>query len=517
MHRDTTTAKAAKASLVNDGADIENDVELENTAGIQPEMKRNFSLWSLLFMCCCTSTTWEALTSTMSQALSSGGSSSMVWGFFLSSIGAFLISLCLDEFSSQIPTVGGQYHYAAEFTPRKARRLVSWFAGWLTIWGWVLITVAGNFANAMQVQAYLVLFKEGYVHERWHTSLILIALSTLYMLGCFFNTKVLHYSTYVGIAFHLIGYILSLIYLLVVVEKKHTAEWVFTDETNYTGWNNGVAWSIGIMSSALSMIGWDSSTHMAEEMKHAARDLPRTMYGSVLLTGLLTFPWIISLMFCVQDIDGVVNGPAGALSPFVQLIYNVSSGNMGATIGITIPILALNVFSAGPSCFAATSRLTWAFAREGGLPSVIGKVHQTLHVPINAIIVDWIAVCLLAVIYIGNETAFYGLNSGVTVVVLISYALPIGLYLIDGSQHCNLPKGPFTLGRWSKPINWVAFLWSIYLIIFLSFPSNSHVTPVNMNYTCLVVGAGVIVPAILWFTYGKRTYYGVVYDTRHSY
>lgn len=113
------------------------------------------------------------------------------------------------------------------------------------------------------------------------------------MLGCFFNTKVLHYSTYVGIAFHLIGYILSLIYLLVVVEKKHTAEWVFTDETNYTGWNNGVslsfayfhclfltdvqvAWSIGIMSSALSMIGWDSSTHMAEEMKHAARDLPRT-------------------------------------------------------------------------------------------------------------------------------------------------------------------------------------------------------------------------------------------------
>lgn len=85
MHRDTTTtAKAAKASLANDAADIENDVELENTAGIPPEMKRNFSLWSLLFMCCCTSTTWEALTSTMSQALSSGGSSSMVWGFFLS-------------------------------------------------------------------------------------------------------------------------------------------------------------------------------------------------------------------------------------------------------------------------------------------------------------------------------------------------------------------------------------------------------------------------------------------------
>ena len=124
-------------------------------------------------------------------------------------------------------------------------------------------------------------------------SQILITLSTLYMFGCFLDTKVLHYSTYIGITLHIIGYILGLVYLLTFVKDKQTAHWVFTDQTNYTGWNNGVsllfshfcntlltnvqvAWSIGIMSSALSMIGWDSSTHMAEEMKHASRDLPRT-------------------------------------------------------------------------------------------------------------------------------------------------------------------------------------------------------------------------------------------------
>lgn len=36
-----------------------------------------------------------------------------------------------------------------------------------------------------------------------------------------------------------------------------------------------VAWSIGLLSSGIGFIGWDSASHMAEEMKNPARDLPR--------------------------------------------------------------------------------------------------------------------------------------------------------------------------------------------------------------------------------------------------
>ncbi|KAJ6186507.1 Amino acid/polyamine transporter I [Penicillium mononematosum] len=506
----------SKEKGVSHGTNHKDELQLEATFGIHQEMKRNFSLWSLLFMCCCTSTTWEALASTMTQALSSGGSSSMVWGFFVSAIGAFLLSLCLGEFSSRIPTAGGQYHYAAELCPPKARRVVSWFAGWNTLWGWILITLAGNFANAMQLQAYLILFAPGYEHERWHTSLILIALTTLYLAGTSISNKVLYYTTFWGITFHIIGYFLTIIYLLVSVKEKQTAKWVFTDQTNYSGWNSGIAWSIGIMSSALSQIGWDASTHMSEEMKDAARDLPRTMYGAVLITGLTTFPWVIALMFCMEDIGSVVNGPAGAMSPLVQLIYNVSGGNMAVTLGVTIPTLALNVVSAGPACLAATSRLTWSFAREGGLPSFLAKIHPKLNLPLNAIMFDWLLVTLLSLIYIGNETAFYGLNSGVTVVVILSYALPIFLHIVYGTQHCNLPAGPFTLGKLSIPINYVALIWATYLIIFLSFPSRLPVTAVNMNYTCLVLAAGIVIPAGLWFAYGNNRYLGVVHEVSGS-
>lgn len=123
-------------------------------------------------MCFCTSVTWEAICSTMAQALTSGGSSSMVWGFLLAATGAFLIALCLSEFSSMIPTAGGQYHYVAHLSPAKFRRIFSWYAGWITMWGWLTSSVSGMFAMSMQIQAYAIIFHPEYHYERWHTSMV---------------------------------------------------------------------------------------------------------------------------------------------------------------------------------------------------------------------------------------------------------------------------------------------------------------------------------------------------------
>lgn len=140
--------------------------------GVNQEMRRNFNVWSLGFMCFCTSVTWEALCSTMAQALTSGGSSSMVWGFVAAAFGALLIALCLSEFASMIPTAGGQYHYVAHLSPPRYRQIFSWYAGWITLWGWILSSAAGIFATTMQIQAYAILFHPEYVYQRWHTSLV---------------------------------------------------------------------------------------------------------------------------------------------------------------------------------------------------------------------------------------------------------------------------------------------------------------------------------------------------------
>lgn len=244
--------------------------------GQEQAMGRHFNVWSLIFLAFCTSVTWEALTSTMAQSLLAGGSSSLVWGFFAAAIGALSIALALSEFASMVPTAGGQYHYVAALSPLKHRRLFSWVAGWATIWSWLLSALAGIFSNAMQLQSYIILFSPGYVYERWHTSVIVIGLTTCFLGINILGTQWLHRLTFLGIVLHMAGYITIIVYLLAKVENKNSASYVFGDLTNLSGWkSDGVSWSIGLMSSAVAFINWDSATHMAEEMQNASRDLPR--------------------------------------------------------------------------------------------------------------------------------------------------------------------------------------------------------------------------------------------------
>lgn len=233
------------------------------------------------------------------------------------------------------------------------------------------------------------------------------------------------------------------------------------------------------------------------------------MVGSVALTGILTFPWIIALMFCITDLETLLTGPVASLNPLVQLIYNVSGGDQATTIGITCFFMLLSFFVAGPSVVAATSRVVWSFSREGGLHRAFGIVNERQEVPVNALLLVWLLNCLLSLIYIGNSTAFYGIASGASVVMIFSYAMPIFLNVFWGIKHNNLTPGPFTLGRYSLAINIAALMWSTYLMIFLCFPSIMPVTEVNMNYSSLVFGFSLFLPTVAWFWYGKKGYLGI--------
>jgi choline transport protein len=72
---------------------------------------------------------------------------------------------------------------------------------------------------------------------------------------------------------------------LLATSKKTDAAFVFAGFENVTGWGSGMAGILGIMQSALSLIGSDAATHMSEEMPDPARDTPRAMVYSVVMGG----------------------------------------------------------------------------------------------------------------------------------------------------------------------------------------------------------------------------------------
>jgi choline transport protein len=82
------------------------------------------------------------------------------------------------------PIAGAQYHWTAEHSPLKFRAFLSWIQGWVTILAWQATLAAASFLTASMIQGLVIFNNSSYLPERWHTTLLMIAISGLALLGC---------------------------------------------------------------------------------------------------------------------------------------------------------------------------------------------------------------------------------------------------------------------------------------------------------------------------------------------
>ena len=122
---------------------------------------------------------------------------------------------------------------------------------------------------------------------------------------------------------------------------KNTAHFVFLETTNASGWSSqGVSWLVGLLSAVYPLLGYDAACHLAEEMPHAARNVPLAMVGSVTVNGVLGLAYCIVLLFSTGPLDELLATPTGY--PFMQVFYNATQSTAGATIlSLVIIIIAM--------------------------------------------------------------------------------------------------------------------------------------------------------------------------------
>lgn len=63
--------------------------------------------------------------------------------------------------------------------------------------------------------------------------------------------------------------------------------------------------------------------------------------------------------------------------------------------------------------------------------------------------------------------------------------------------------GPFTLGRWGRPVNVVSIVWVLFISVILFLPPVKPVTGTNLNYAICVAGF-MAVFALGWWWAGAR-------------
>ncbi|KAH8431478.1 uncharacterized protein LDX57_009141 [Aspergillus melleus] len=90
----------------------EDDAQLARM-GHKAELQRNFSTLSMLGLAFAVLNSWTALSASLSISLTSGGSTSVIWGLVTAGTCNLCIAASLAEFLSAYPTAGGQYHWVA--------------------------------------------------------------------------------------------------------------------------------------------------------------------------------------------------------------------------------------------------------------------------------------------------------------------------------------------------------------------------------------------------------------------
>ncbi|PSS20430.1 hypothetical protein M430DRAFT_34710 [Amorphotheca resinae ATCC 22711] len=482
--------------------------------GKKQRFTRNFGFISMLGFTTTMMCSWEAVFFSNSTAMSNGGSVTLVYGFIFCFFGSLATAASLAEMVSMFPTSGGQYHFVAMLAPKKYSVFLSWITGWVSTIGWNANSAAGVFFGATMIQGLLVLNDSNYGAPRWQGTLIMWAALLLVLIVNTVGAKILPKIEGFILIIHTLGFFAVLIPLVYLAPHGSAADVFknFIDAGDTSGYSSGgLAFFVGIISTNLPFIGYDGPIHMAEEVVNASTIVPWSMICTILLNGTLGLAMVIAFCFCLGDLETALTSPTGY--DFIEVFYNATNST-GGTSAMTAPLITL-VICATFGFLASSSRQTWAFARDQGLPfsNFLSHVNTRTALPLNAVIFCATVTAIICIINIASTVAFNAIVSLTIAGLYTSYFIPITLLAIKRSREpSSIVWGPWTLGPAGLIINILSMCFLIISIVFSFFPPVVPVTLISMNWSALVFGGGVIIGLVFYAIWGRKNYHGPIFE-----
>lgn len=421
--------------------------------------------------------------------------------------------MSLSEPASMHPNAGGQYFMISELSSSRTRAVLSFYTGWISLLGWVALTASAPFGAANIIQGVVVLNYETYVKESWHWYLIYLGVTLIAFALNIFGGRVLPMLENLIMGLHVIFFVMIFIATLVLGRGNYqTAEFVFTEFANGTGWDSDfLAWSIGMVTSAYIMIGYDSAAHMSEEMPDPRTGVPTAMIGSIIVNGIMGFLVVIAVLFGVQDYAAALATPTGF--PIIEIFRQLTGGNIPAASAMSLTI-AISASFATVGLVASTSRTLWSFARDGApaFSGQIARLNSKTHVPVNAVAVVIVAVLLLGALNVASTAGFSAVLSITVVGLSLSYLVPVVAMLYRRLYTPDM----LVFGPWKmNPIvgivvNVLSIIYILFLTAILVLPTVKPVTATNMNYASVILGGVVLLVTGDWFLRARKSFHGPV-------
>ncbi|WFB10877.1 amino acid permease [Streptomyces sp. LX-29] len=432
--------------------------------------------------------------------LNTGGPAVMLWGW--AGVGLFVlcVGLALAEVTSAYPTSGALYYMADRLGGRKW----GWYTGWLNLLG-LLGAIAGiDYGAALFIGALLDL-QWGFDATPEKTFVIFVCLLLLHAVLNLFGVRLVSLLNSISVWWHLAGVAVIVTALTVVPGHHQSPEFVLTEFVNDTGWSNPLyVAAIGLLLAQYTFSGYDASAHLSEETSRASVTAARGIVRAIWVSWIAGFVLLAGLTFAIQDYART----QGAEVPPAQIF--IDALGVGSAKALLLVVIGAQLFC-GNAEVAAASRMVFAFSRDGALPGsgLWRTVSTRTQTPVAAV---WLSVgvaCLLAVPSLYSKTA-YGAVTAINVIgITPAYAIPIFLRLRAGDAF---QPGPWHLGRWSRPIGWVAVVWVAVVTVLFCLPQSRPVTVDSMNYASIALAVVLVLATVWWFvarrSYGTPSSYG---------
>ena len=116
---------------------------------------------------------------------------------------------------------------------------------------------------------------------------------------------------------------------------------------------------------------------------------------------------------------------------------------------------------------------------------------------------------LLALLNLGSTAAFGAIIALSSLALYFSYFIAISCMVYARFNKAEpLKVGGWNLGRWGLSINAFALIYTIWIMIFLPFPSTLPVTGTNMNYAGPIFAAIFLLAISLWVLLARKRWAG---------
>lgn len=438
----------------------------------------------------------------------------IIYGIIIVASAAMCIAITLSEMASAYPNASGQIYWTMKLAPRKYSRVLAYTTGILSWIGSVFTSASVTITIATAVTGMYVLFHPETTVQRWQ---VFIVYEVFNVLMLFFNIyegplpAICSGTLYISLA--------SFIIIIITVLSMHkgdfaSAEFVFVDFNNGTGWNSAaIAFIVGLINPNWSFSCLDAATHIAEESLNPAVQIPQAIIGTVIVGFVTAFSYCIAIFFCIRNLDEILSSNTGV--PIMDIFYQATDSK-AAAIGLEILIL-LTAIGCNIGCHTWSARICWSFARDNGLPlsKYWARINTKTGTMVNAHIMSCFWVGVIGCIYLGSSTAFNSILVSCVVFLLLSYMIPTLCLIFKRNE---IKHGPFWMNKYGFGLvcNLVLVGWTIFATVFYNFPSVMPVTSGNMNYSSAVFGVVFIICFCDWMIRGRKEYIDIEEREQHK-